>query len=141
MSNDELKSELLRYVDELWNQHNLAVIDETLLPEFVDHTLPPGSPQGPAGQRQFAQVYLTGFPDTHLDFDEVICEGNTVILRWTAVGTHNGDLAGIPPSGKHMNLTGLALWRFQDGKLIECWNQFNQLSLLQQIGAFPVYSS
>ena len=121
MSNEELKSKLLRYVDELWNQHNLAVIDEMLLPEFVDHTLPPGSPQGPAGQRQFAQVYLTGFPDTHLDFNEVVCDGNSVVLRWTAVGTHNGDLAGIPPSGKEVVMRIADFVRFENGKVVERW--------------------
>ena len=137
MSNEDLKSRLLWYVDQLWNQHNLAVIDEMILPEFVDHSLPAGSPQGPEGARQFAQVYLTAFPDTHLDFHETVREGDTVVLRWTATGTHSGDLAGIPPTGKKMILPGLTLWRFQGGKFIESWNLFNQLTLLQQIGAFP----
>jgi steroid delta-isomerase-like uncharacterized protein len=137
MSNEDLKSRLLWYVEQLWNQHNLGVIDEMILPEFVDHSLPAGSPQGPEGARQFAQVYLTGFPDTHIDFHEIVAEGNTLVLRWTATGTHSGDLAGIPPTGKKMNLPGLTLWRFQDGKFIESWNLFNQLTLLQQIGAFP----
>jgi steroid delta-isomerase-like uncharacterized protein len=137
MLNEDLKSRLLWYVDQLWNQHNLAVIDEMILPEFVDHSLPAGSPQGPEGARQFAQVYLTAFPDTHLDFNETVGEGDTVVLRWTATGTHSGDLAGIPPTGKKMVLPGLALWRFQGEKFIESWNLFNQLTLLQQIGAFP----
>ena len=138
MSNQNLKETLLHYVDQLWNQHNLDVIDEMILPEFVDYTLPPGSPQGPEGARQFAQVYLTGFPDCQIEFHETIQEGNTVVLRWTARGTHTGDLAGIPATGKQMNLQGLTLWRFQDGKFIESWNLFNQLILLQQIGVFPV---
>jgi steroid delta-isomerase-like uncharacterized protein len=137
MSNEDLKSRLLWYVDQLWNQHNLGVIDEMILPEFVDHSLPAGSPQGPEGARQFAQVYLTAFPDTHIDFHEIVAEGNTLVIRWTATGTHSGDMAGIPPTGKSMNLPGLTLWRFQDGKFIESWNLFNQLTLLQQLGVFP----
>jgi steroid delta-isomerase-like uncharacterized protein len=141
MSNEDLQKKLLWYVDELWNKHNLGVIDEMVLPNFVDHTLPPGTPQGPEGQRQFAQAYLTGIPDCQIEFHETIGDSNTVIIRWTARGTHSGDLAGIPASGKQMILPGLTLWRFQDGKFIECWNVFNQLILLQQIGAFPVQAS
>ena len=138
MSTQDLKSTLLRYLDGLWNQHNLAVIDEMILPDFVDHSLPVGSPQGPEGARQFAQAYLTGFPDCHIVFHEIVREGDTLVVRWTATGTHTGDLAGIPPSGKKMNLPGLTLWRFKDGKFIESWNIFNQFILLQQIGVLPV---
>jgi steroid delta-isomerase-like uncharacterized protein len=141
MSTKDLKSTLIQYLDELWNNHNLAVIDEMILPDFVDHLLPPGSPQGPEGARQFAQVYLTAFPDTQIVLHEVVREGVSLVVRWTATGTHTGELAGIPPTGKKMNLPGLALWRFQDGKFIESWNLFNQLTLLQQIGAFPVQAA
>jgi steroid delta-isomerase-like uncharacterized protein len=134
MSTESNKTRLQNYINTTWNQHDLSVIDDALLPEFVDHTLPPGSQQGPAGQRAFLEAYLQGFPDTHIDLNEMVAEGDTVVLRWTATGTHTGNLMGIPASGKSMNLPGIALWRFRDGRLIECWNHFDQVTLLQQIG-------
>jgi steroid delta-isomerase-like uncharacterized protein len=137
MQIDRQKSLLLHYVQELWNQHNLSVIDEMILPDFVDHTLPAGFPQGPQGARGFAQVYLTAFPDTQIAFHEMIAEGDTVVLRWTATGTHTGDLVGIPPTGKKMQVQGLTLWRFQGEKFIESWNIFDQYLLLQQLGVIP----
>lgn len=137
MSTETNKTLLEKYINEVWNRHNLAAIDDMLLPDFVDHTVPPGFPQGPAGQRAFVEGYLQGFPDTQIDLNEMVAEGDTVVLRWTATGTHTGELAGIPATGKSMKLPGIALWRFRNGKLIECWNHFDQMNLLQQIGVMP----
>jgi predicted ester cyclase len=78
------------------------------------------------------------FPDTHFTIDAMVAEGDLVATRWTAQGTHTGDLMGIAPSGQRVTVTGMNINRVVNGKLSEGWGNFDQLGLLQQIGAIPM---
>jgi steroid delta-isomerase-like uncharacterized protein len=69
--------------------------------------------------------------------EDQVAEGDKVVTRWTATGTHKGELMGIPPSGKKVRVTGIAIDRLEDGKIVESWSSFDQLGMLQQIGAIP----
>ena len=137
MSTEDNKALVRRVYEEVINKGNLNVADEALTSDYVYRS--PGSPEfrGPDGFKQLITMYRTAFPDLHLDVDELIAEGDTVVSRWTGRGTHQGELMGIPPTGKHVTVTGVVISRFSGGKAAEDWELIDTLGMLQQLGAIP----
>ncbi len=139
MSEEENKAIVRRVNDEVWTKGNLDAIDELIADDFVTTVV--GAPEqirGPGGFREFVSMYRKAFPDLRLTIDDQIAEGETVVTRWTATGTHEGELMGIPPTGKQATTTGININHVSGGKLVDGWGIFDQLGLLQQIGAVPV---
>ena len=125
-----------RLFEEVWNGKNLAVLDELVAPNFVFHN----SVQtlyGPEGFKQFATTYHNAFPEAYFTIEDVIAEGDTVALRWTARGAHKGELLGIPPTGKEVTVSGITITLLSNGKSVESWGEFDALGMLQQIGVIP----
>jgi len=137
MSTEENKVNERRLVEEGWNQGNTAVFDELFAADYLGHD-PSGPMHGPEGFKQFYATYRTAFPDTHLTIEDQIAEGNTVASRWTATGTHQGPLMGIPPSGKRVRVTGITISRYASGKIAEEWFSYDTLGMLQHLGVIPV---
>ena len=128
-----------RFFDEVWNEGKLAVVDELILKDHVNSgpgTIP-GLPNGPEGAKQFVMMYRNAFPDTHFTIDEQIAEGDKVVTRWTAHGTHKGELLGIPATGKSSTVTGISVDRIVNGKIAESWGIFDQFGMMQQLGVIP----
>ena len=139
MSAEENKTIVRRINEEVWNKGDLDVIDELIADDAVISVV--GAPQeirGPAGFREFVTMYRTAFPDLRITVDEQIGEGDVVVNRWTATGTHEGELMGIAATGKQATTSGVNINRISGGKLVQGWGLFDQLGLLQQIGAVPV---
>ena len=134
---EENKAIARRGVEEVWNQGKLDVIDEIFATDYVGHYV--GSPDihGPEGEKQFVTMYRTAFPDFHVTVHDMIAEGDKVIGRWTATGTHKGDLMGIPPTGVQETHTGITIERIADGKVVEVWINWDALGMLQQLGVIP----
>ena len=133
----EIKVTMQRFYEEVWNQGNLAAIDELLTPDFVDHGLPPGVPPNREGFKQFAAMYRQAFPDARLTVEDLIIEGDKAVARWSATGTHQGALMGIPATGRKINISGIDVGRFVGGKWAEHWGNFDALGMMQQIGVVP----
>ena len=136
MSTEENKVNERRLVEEGWNQGNTAVFDELFAADYLGHD-PSGPLHGPEGFKQFYATYRTAFPDTHLTIEDQIADQDTVASRWTATGTHQGPLMGIPPSGKRVRVTGITISRYASGKIAEEWFSYDTLGMLQQLGAIP----
>jgi steroid delta-isomerase-like uncharacterized protein len=139
MSTEENKAIVRRINDEVWSEGHLDVIDELIADDFIATVV--GAPEqirGPQGFREFVVMYRTAFPDLRITVDEQFAEGETVVTRWTATGTNEGELMGIPATGKQATVAGININRVSGGKLVEGWGLFDQLGLLQQIGAVPV---
>jgi steroid delta-isomerase-like uncharacterized protein len=81
------------------------------------------------------------FPDTQFTIDDMVAEGDRVAMRWTAIGTHNGDLDGMAPSGKPISVSGVSIDRIVDGKIVEEWSAWDALGMMQQIGVIPAQAS
>ena len=142
MSTEENKAIVRRVNDEVWNQGHLDVIDELIADDFVATVV--GAPEqirGPQGFREFVVMYRTAFPDLRITVDEQFAEGETVVTRWTATGTNEGELMGMAATGKQATTAGININRISGGKLVEGWGLFDQLGLLQQIGTVPVPTS
>ena len=130
--------ELLRRVfEEIWNKRNLNAIDELIAPNNVHHD--PGLKEkmvsGIAAYKQFASLRLNAIPDLHFTMEETIAEGETASARWTATGTHEGDLPEIPRTGRHFSVTGMSVAHGHNGKIVESWSNWDTLGMLQQLGA------
>jgi steroid delta-isomerase-like uncharacterized protein len=128
-----------RLFEEVWNKGNLAVLNELIANDHVNSgpgTLP-GLPTGPEGAKQFVMMYRNAFPDTHFTIDEQIAEGDKVVTRWTAHGTHQGELLGIPATDKSSTVTGISVDRIVNGKIVESWGIFDQFGMMQQLGVIP----
>jgi steroid delta-isomerase-like uncharacterized protein len=138
MATEEHNKTVVRRFYEGLNTRNLAVIDELIAPDFVDHSAPPGHLPGPQGMHQTVTMFLSAFPDLHWTIEDAVAEGNKVVLRLTARGTHRGAFQGIPPTGKQVTVTGLIISRLADGKIAEEWANRDVLGLLQQLGVVAV---
>lgn len=132
------KAIVRRLVEELWNKGNLSVADELFAPNYEHHdasTLDFG--RGPESEKKRATLYRTAFPDIRLTIEDIIAEGETVMTRWSCRGTHKGDLSGIAPTGKQINISGVTIARLANGKLAEGWVNWDALGLMQQLGVVP----
>jgi steroid delta-isomerase-like uncharacterized protein len=136
---EDLKELTRRYVDQVWNQGKLDLIDQLVAPGCITHDPagPGGELKGPEGIRQLVSMYRTAFPDTEFELGELIAEGDTTAVRISASGTHKGALMGIAPTGKRVSISGILMTRFRDGKQIESWSSYDQLGMLQQLGVVP----
>lgn len=138
MSTEENKASERRFHEEVWNKHNLGTVDELVAPDVVEHNpLLPG--QGPIreGFKQSVETALSAFPDAQVTLDDLIAEGDKVVARWTAHGTHRGDFMGVPATNKQVTVEGIDIYRYQDGKRIETWRQWDTLGVMQQLGVIP----
>ena len=125
-----------RIFEEVWNRRNPAVIDELMAPDYVHHdVLSPDTPTGLDGYKRFADQYLSAFPDLRMTIHDEIVAGDTIVTRWTASGTHDGDLPGLPRTGKSISVTGITIARMRNGKFVESWNNWDALGMMRQLGA------
>lgn len=132
------KALLERFHDRIWNEGDLKLIDELLAPEFVGHMLTGDEPiRGQGGMKEFVALVREAFPDLTQTVDDLIAEGDKVVIRWTARGTHDGDLMGIEPTGRRVTFAGMGIMRFRDGKIVEGWMNPNLLGLFRQLGVAP----
>ena len=135
---EENKAILRRVADEVLNQKNLDLVDEFYATDYVNHIPPNPEIRGSEGFKQFFAMQFAAFPDFHLTAEDVLAEGDKVVLRWTFTGTHEGELMGIPPTGKQVTYTGIVINRFADGKIVEDWEIADFLGMMQQLTPPPV---
>jgi steroid delta-isomerase-like uncharacterized protein len=127
-----------RVVEEIFNEGRLEAADELVAQDFVGHD--PALPEpmkGPEGLKKQAEGYRMAFPGIRLTIEDEIAEGDRVVTRWTARGTHEGELFGIPATGREATVTGITIDRIVDGRIAEQWNSWDTFGLLQQLGAIP----
>jgi predicted ester cyclase len=121
----------------LFNSGDLAIADELVSADFVNHDAPPHVPGGPEGLRQMVVILRTAFPDLRYEIKEVIGQGDWVAVRTILYGTHNGPFFGIAPSGRQVVQEQMHLIRFANGKGVEHHAVRDDLGLLRQMGVIP----
>ena len=137
MSTDDNRTLTQRFYEEVWNKGNLEAVDDIMTSDFVDHAAPPGFPSGPEGAKQVFTMYRNAFPDFRLSVEDLIAEDDKVVARWVTQGTHQGELMGIPPTGKPVTVAGIDVFRIAGGKIAEHWAEFDMMGLMQQLGVIP----
>jgi steroid delta-isomerase-like uncharacterized protein len=137
MSAENNKALVRRYVEEVLNRKNLAVVDELFAPTFVDLDSSMPEANGPAGIRRLAAMVHASFPDVHFTIEDMIAEGDKVVYRYSVSGTHKKDFMGIAATGRQISFTGIHIYRLGDGKLLEEWENWDALQLMRQLGVIP----
>ena len=134
MSVEENKAVVLRYFAEL-DRGNLDIVDELIAEDYVDHNPAlPNLPSGREGLRQYVRVLKSAFPDAAHTIDDMIGEGNRVMTRVTARGTFLGECIGYEPNGQTIEVSGIAVHRIEDGRLVEHWAHLDMTGFMRQIG-------
>jgi steroid delta-isomerase-like uncharacterized protein len=128
-----------RAIDEVWNRGDYSGLDEFVARDLVVHAATPGQElHGQEGIKRFYTMLRTAFPDIHFAIEDQVAADDRVVTRWSAHATHRGAFNGIPPTGNRITLTGIDIDRLAGGKVVECWPQVDELSLLRQLGAIPL---
>jgi steroid delta-isomerase-like uncharacterized protein len=134
MSSEENKAVVQRAV-EAFNQGDQDAVDELFAANYVDHDPSrAGLPSGPEGVKQAWGAFRAAFPDLQGTIEDMITEGDKVVVRGTISGTHQGDLMGIPPTGRRVTVTLIDVNRIEGGKLVERWGVSDMLGMMQQLG-------
>jgi steroid delta-isomerase-like uncharacterized protein len=116
---------------------NLDAIEEFYAPDLVWHE-PDQDIQGYEEARQFVTLFKTALPDLNVTVEDAIAEGDKAVTRWTVRGTHQGETEEFgPPTGKQVEIKGLTMHRVEGGKIVEEWEGYDNLSVLQQLGLAP----
>jgi steroid delta-isomerase-like uncharacterized protein len=138
MSAEENKAIVRRIYDELWNERKLEVADEVIARGGVNYDtgLTP-QPFGPEEMKGTIQMITAAFPDNHHAVEEVIAEGDTVVLRCTLTGTHLREFMGIPPTGRRTEVNEIHIYRLEDGKAVEHRVCRDDMGAMRQLGMIP----
>ena len=123
-----------RFTEDLWDKGVLSVADEIIAPDFIDHDPVSGQRSGLEGYKEMVGAFRAAFPNLRVTNEDVIAEGDKVVARWTARGTHDGVLMNIPPTGKQVTLKGIDVLRIEGGKIVERWGEFDAVGMLHQLG-------
>ena len=126
------KAILRHWVDEL-NRGSRAVLDELIVPEYLQHTIHPGTPQGLAGAKVAFERFWAAIPDMHIATEDMIAEGDRVVTRSIVRGTHRGEFMGVPATRRRIVFGSIDIFRLREGKFVEHWDEVDRLGLLEQL--------
>jgi predicted ester cyclase len=121
VSAQENEALVRRYFEEVWAKGNVAAVDEFMAPNYVEHTVPPGSRPGRDTLKQYIAMFHDAFPNMKGILHDIFAQGDRVVYRWSASGTHLGEWAGILPTGLHMTTRGITIHRIARGRCVEGW--------------------
>jgi steroid delta-isomerase-like uncharacterized protein len=136
VSLEENEAIMHRWID-AWNEGNVDAVDEFVSDAFVHHDPNALEVRGPEAEKQLMAMYLSAFPDLHFAIENVVAEGDKVVLLYTIRGTHKGALMGIPPKNRQVTLTATETYCLAGGKIEEQWVNMDALGMMQQLGAIP----
>jgi len=120
-----------RFVDEVLNGGDLSALPRYSTVDFVDHRHPEAS--GIEGNQKFLASMFAAFPDIRFTVEDMIAEGDRVVVRFIIRGTQRGEFMGIPPTGKQVQWSGINIGRFENGKVVELWGESDQPGLMRQL--------
>ena len=139
MSAEENKAVVRREVEELYNHTgNLDAADEIFDPNYVSYEPTSGETRGIEGAKRFAATFREAFPDLECTIEDMVAEGDKVVMRFRGDGTHRGDTEAFGlATGRRMEMTGITIKRLSGGKIAEAWTNFDALGMMRQLGLIP----
>jgi len=138
MSTEENISLMKRWYREVWRERKNETVFELIAPDasLCGQNGPEQEIRGPEGFVEFAERIRAAFPDTEVEIEDIFAAEDKVAVRWVATGTHKGDGLGIPPTGAHVRIAGITIARIANGKIVEGWDNWDRLGMLEQIGLY-----
>jgi predicted ester cyclase len=141
MSEEENKALMRRYYDQIdkaaKDKKEPSFLDDFVAPNFVNHDPSPGFTPDLEGLKQAYNHFLAANPDGYHVVEDMLAEGDKVVTRLSARGTQTGELFGIPPTDKQVSMTGIAVHRIANGKIVEHWSEIDNLGMMEQLGVVP----
>jgi steroid delta-isomerase-like uncharacterized protein len=138
MSTEQNKALVRQMVEEIFNRGNTGLVDNFLAPDFVEREeLPPGIPRDREGVKQLTTIFRSAFPDFKVTIDDIVAEGDKVVIRATWSGTQRGEFMGVPPTGKSISIGVIDIIRIAEGKYVEHWGIMDRMAMMQQLGVMP----
>jgi steroid delta-isomerase-like uncharacterized protein len=132
-STDENKQLLRRYYEEVLNKGDVELLDELATANYIENDPLPGQGEQLDGLKGRVKAIQAGL-DPKFIIEDMIAEGDKVVVRWTNSGIHKGDFLGMPPTGKSFTIPGIDIHRLENGKMAEHWHVVDQLGQLMQLG-------
>ena len=126
-----------RIYEEVWGALNLDNLEKYIAADYVDHNELPGLPPGREGVKAMVNMFASAYSDMNLVIEDQIAEGDKVVTRWSSTATHTGELFGVPATGKQIKVTGITISRFEGGKVVESWGEYDSMGTMQQLGVVP----
>jgi len=123
------------FIQRVFNEGRLDMLDKFLAPSYVIRDAPPGSPPGAEGVKQVVTMFRNAFPDFEITLDEVIAEGDVVAASSTVRGTHQGEIFGMPATGNRVSISSLTMVRIIDGRLVESRVKNDTAALMSQLAS------
>jgi steroid delta-isomerase-like uncharacterized protein len=136
MNTETSKALVRHFYDEVLNAHRVDVIDELVAPDYDEHDPLPGQRDGRDGLMDRVTMLHEGLAPT-FTVEDVIAEGDRVVVRWSNKATHVGTFLGIPPTGRSCEFAGIDIYRLENGRMAEHWHVVDQLAMLQQLALIP----
>jgi steroid delta-isomerase-like uncharacterized protein len=135
---EENKAIMRSYLEGFWSGKDPSIADRIVAQDAVFHDLiEQKMPPGLNGVKQNYRSFRAAFPDFKFDIQDIVAEGDKVVVRWDAGGTHRGTFQGIPATNKYGGVSGISIVRIRDGKIIEGWQELDSLGLMQGLGVLP----
>lgn len=135
---EKMKEYTSRFMEEVFNQHNLETAEELLADDLIDHDPFPGQPDDKKGAIEGFRMFFQAFPDMKATVHDLIAEGDRIAIHTTTSGTHEGEFMGIPATGKRVEMGGIDIVRInEDLKATEHWGIFDAMGIMQQLGVIP----
>jgi predicted ester cyclase len=131
------KALALRFFEQAVNWHNADIVNELMAPDAIDHNPGPSDAPGRQGIREVFYMLYTAFPDLQGEIEDVLCDEERVVLRWTIRGTNTCKCMGICPTERAMTATGIDILRFQNGIITERWGNSDDMHILEQLEIVP----
>ncbi len=128
------KNTVTSFIDALFTKGDLGAVDDYLAEDFVNHDPPMGVTPDREGMRAAGAMFRAAFPDWHSDVSLLVGEGDLVVEHFTASGTQQGKIFGVPAADRTVSLPGINIWRVHDGHIVERWGRLDDLGLLRQLG-------
>ncbi len=130
--------EATRRFFDIWGSGDLDALDDIMAEDVVDHdAYNVHASEGREGAKKSIAMYRQAFSDLHLTIDDELEGGDTVVVRWHAEGTHDGEIMGLPPTGNSDTTHGISWIKYEDGKAVESWTQWDVMGFMRSIGAVP----
>jgi predicted ester cyclase len=128
---------LRRWFEQVWNAGNESVIDELYGPSAVAHGQPATPVPGPEGFKPVYRMFRQAFPNMHIEVTHAVSEGDLGVVHCRVTGTNTGELMGIAATNRSVDFTGMTMGRVVEGRILEGWNNYDFITMYQQLGVEP----
>lgn len=138
MSAQQSRQLIFRYFDEVWNQGRLEVLDEIIASDYVNHSPSVPNPRpGPDDLKPIVRAMRAGIPDLHYQILDTVVTADKVAIHLRVTGTHSGDLFGMAPTGRAIDVRQMQIEWIQNGRIWQHWRVTDELALMRQLGVVP----